>query len=542
MKLVLAEHIRKIENSLVRKSDTTPQQLIRVAGLGVAQAIREHRGQVAGLKCLVLVGPGHNGEDGMIAASYLHRWGAEVYLYEVTIPGTDSNKEKNVDETIPELLDSLGISVTGIRDDDKFETLKSLTNDVDIVIDAALGIGLSRAIESPLSDILNVVRDAKLGRHGMEIVAVDVPSGLNSDTGEADVAALTTDLTLVLGLPKLGLFSGRDSSISGRCRLVEIDGISSGDSSESSPAMEVLTKSMVQQLLPKRDLDSHKGTHGKTFVIAGSPQYTGASILAVVGAQRVGAGLVCLATTPSVNSVVGSRIPEAIHHQLSEASDGVRPDSMLGLLDLRDYNSLLIGCGIGTGNDTAHFVEQLLCKREEWLAGWRLPPLVIDADALNILAGLPDWWMSLIGDPASPSIVTPHPGEMARLMHRTVEGIQNDRIGSAKSAAEQWGVIVVLKGSHTVVASPDGNVWVSPWALPGLGTAGTGDVLAGAIAGFLSQGLSPLDASACGVYVHGLAGHINSTQGNAGLLASDVANALPRAIYEVNEGDLPIEW
>ena len=339
----------------------------------------------------------------------------------------------------------------------------------------------------------------------------------------------------------MGLFSGKESDISGRCRLVEIDGISS-TSSKTSPTMDLLTKSGVHRLLPKRDLDAHKGTHGKTFVIAGSEKYTGASILAVVGAQRVGSGLVCLATTPSVNSVVVSKIPEAIHQILHETDDGISVDSTLELLDLRDYNALLIGCGIGKSTDTARFVERFLCERQDLSAGWPLPSLVIDADALNILADLPDWWVSLTGDHSGPSIVTPHPGEMARLMHRSVEEVQNDRIGSAKSAAEQWGVIVVLKGSHTVVASPDGHVLVSPWAVPGLATAGTGDVLAGAIAGFLSQGLTPLDASACGVYVHGLAGYMNSIQGNAGLLASEVADALPRAIYEVNEGDLPIQW
>jgi hydroxyethylthiazole kinase-like uncharacterized protein yjeF len=542
MKLVLAEQIRTLENIVIRESGTTVQQLTNDAGLGVARAIREHRGWVAGLKCLVLVGPGHNGEDGMIAASHLHRWGATVFVYDVTNSLSDSDGLKNDEKrTINQLLDPLDISVVGIQDDDKLQKLTSLTHDVDVVIDAVVGIGLSRPIESPLSDILAVVRDAKLGRPLMEIIAIDVPSGLNSDTGEADAATVPTDLTLVLGLPKLGLFSGKESDVSGKRRLVNIEGISSYKG-QFDLNMDLLTKTTVRKLLPQRSSDAHKGTHGKAFIIAGSEQYTGASMLAVMGAQRVGSGLVCLAATPGVHFAVTSKIPEATHHRLSENSDGIMPDAISDLLDLRDYKSLLIGCGIGKGKGTGRFVAQFLCERGELNFPYPLPPSVIDADALNILSDLPDWWVSLADNVAGPSIVTPHPGEMARLMNRSVEEIQKDRVRLAKSAAQKWGVIVVLKGSHTVVADPDDRISVSPWAVSGLATAGTGDVLAGTIAGFLSQGMDGFEASVCGVYVHGLAGHIKSMEGSTGFLASDVADTLPRALHEIGVGELPIEW
>lgn len=269
-----------------------------------------------------------------------------------------------------------------------------------------------------------------------------------------------------------------------------------------------LTKGYISLLLPKRPIDANKGTFGKVLVIAGSENYPGAAYLSCAGCYRVGAGLVTLATIPSVKIIVSKKLPEVTFLTFAEV-----------FKKIKDYDVLLLGPGLGQTDNVEELIERLL--------EGELPKSVIDGDGLNVLSKMNNWWDKLNTD----VILTPHPKEMSRLTHKSVDEIQKNREHVAKTFAKKWNQVVVLKGANTVVASPAGEVKISPFANPALATAGVGDVLAGVIAGFLAQGLKPFDAACLGVYIHGLAGEsLREKFGDRGGLASDLLTFLPKAI------------
>lgn len=283
-------------------------------------------------------------------------------------------------------------------------------------------------------------------------------------------------------------------------------------SKQSTPKQTLeLTSQRVASLLPKRPKDANKGTFGKVLVIAGSENFPGAAYLACAAAYRVGAGLVTLVTTPSVKIIVSRKLPEVTFLSLNEVNK-----------KLPSYDVVLLGPGLGQSEQTMKLVEELLNQR--------LPNTVIDGDGLNILSKMENWHDKLRTD----AVLTPHPGEMSRLTGKGVDEIQSDREDIAKHFAKLWNQVVVLKGANTVIASPTGEVVVSPFANPALATAGTGDVLSGIIAGFLAQGLNPFDAAGASVYVHGLAGEMMKEKfGDAGGLASDLLLFLPTVISKL---------
>ncbi|MFH1002715.1 MAG: NAD(P)H-hydrate dehydratase, partial [Chloroflexota bacterium] len=288
---------------------------------------------------------------------------------------------------------------------------------------------------------------------------------------------------------------------------------------------ELITAGWARAALPARPPDANKGTFGRVLVVAGSINYIGAAYLACSGALRVGAGLVTLATASSLQPVLAARLAEATYLPLAEAAPGViAPQAAETIKEQLDrYDVLLLGCGLGQGPETLEFISGVLFGKE-------LPAAVLDADALNSLAILPDWWQRLADD----AILTPHPGEMARLCGVPVAEVQADRVGIALRAAGEWHMTVVLKGAYTVIAAPDGRCRISLVANPGLASAGTGDVLAGAIAGLAAQGLSRFDAACLGVYLHGQAGEmVRDELGDAGMLASDLLPALPVVIKKL---------
>ncbi|MDP3758475.1 MAG: NAD(P)H-hydrate dehydratase [Candidatus Daviesbacteria bacterium] len=271
--------------------------------------------------------------------------------------------------------------------------------------------------------------------------------------------------------------------------------------------LQKLTKEWVAERLPERPEDANKGTFGKVLSFAGSENYPGAAYLACAACLRVGAGLVTLATESSVKIIVSRKLPEVTFLSSDEA-----------LGKLNEYDAILVGPGLGQSNQTANLVERILNSH--------LPSMIIDGDGLNILSKKGEWWKRLKGE----AILTPHPGEMARLTGFTVSEIQADRVNVVQYHAKKWNQTVILKGANTVVASPAGKVLFSPFANPVLSTAGTGDVLAGIVTGMLVQGLKPVEAAAVGVYIHGLAGEMISKNGDAGMLASDLLPMLPKVI------------
>lgn len=339
-------------------------------------------------------------------------------------------------------------------------------------------------------------------------------------------AAPPLDVTVALGAPKVGLFRFPGANFIGRLETVDI-GIPA-EATNGLP-LDLADNAMVAPMLPPRPLESHKGTFGHVVVAAGSRHFVGASVLTATAAYRAGAGLVTMATPASVYGLVAARVTEPAFLPLPETPEGqMAPEAAPELRRaLSQAEAGVIGPGLGHTEAVATLLQLLLLTEPA------LPcPLVLDADALNSLADTYGWWEHL----HSPAVLTPHPGELARLLHCSIEEVQADRIASARASAKRWDVVVVLKGAYTVVASPDGRSCLSPFANPALASGGTGDVLAGVIGALLAQELPPYEAAVAGVHVHASAGErVREQTGDAGLLASDLLPELPRVIKALRE-------
>jgi NAD(P)H-hydrate epimerase len=299
---------------------------------------------------------------------------------------------------------------------------------------------------------------------------------------------------------------------------------------EEKTGPDYLADEWAKTVLPERSPQANKGSFGKVMVLAGSPAYVGAAYLACSGAMRVGAGLVTLATGARLHSILAAKLTETTYLLLPEARPGLITKDAARVIfrQLEDYNVLLIGCGLGQTESAMGLIRTMLLGR----ARPKMPPMILDADALNTLAVTPGWWHMFTED----AILTPHPGEMARLAAMTVDEVQLDRTGVAKKMAAEWHKTIVLKGAHTVVAAPDGRTQISQVANAGLASAGTGDVLSGIIAGLMAQGLTLFDAAASGVYIHGMAGEVvKDNLGDAGMVASDLLPELPKIIKQIKE-------
>jgi NAD(P)H-hydrate epimerase len=508
--------MRQLERAAA-EIDLPPDALMENAGLAVAEEVRKLRGNVAGSPILVLVGPGNNGGDGLVAARHLDDWGAQVTVY---LYSRETEEDKNF-----RLIEERDIPVARTEDDEGLSVLDDVLSSAEVVIDALFGTGKLRSLEGTVKGVLDLVSLVRAIRSQLTVVAVDLPSGLDADTGAVDPACLSADATITLGCPKVGLFCFPGAEKAGRIIVADI-GLPPSLAYDIST--ELIASEWVTSVLPSRPLSANKGSFGKVLAASGSTNYVGAAYLACTAAHRVGAGLVTLATARSLQPVLAAKLVETTYAPLPEAAEGaIHAEAALVLLEhLGGYDVLLMGCGLGQHPSTMDFVRDSLFSLPAAQA------LVLDADALNTLAETPDWPRRL----GAEAVLTPHPGEMARLTGLSVAEIQADRIETARRFAAEWRKVVVLKGAYTVVAAPDGQVKLNPMANAGLASAGTGDVLSGAIAGLLAQGLSTFDAACCGVYVHGLAGDMMRQElGDAGMIASDLLSRLPLAIKELKE-------
>ena len=355
------------------------------------------------------------------------------------------------------------------------------------------------------------------------MIAVDLPTGVNPDTGDADPQTIIADETLALCHPKYGIANFPGAGFAGRIAVLGIGlphDVSA--SADANLPTEWMAPELARVLLPARPLTSHKGTFGHLLVVAGSRNFVGAAALAARGAHRAGAGLVTLAAPESVYRIVASQLTETIHLPLPEDADGRVAASAAHAIRERigSYSAMVVGCGLGWSCGTTALVDRLL------LDGEKPPslPIVVDADGLNSLSECPNW----AGRLHAPAVLTPHPGEMATLTGQPTARVQADRIGIASGSSAKWRQTVLLKGAHSVVASPDGKRCVLPFANPALAAGGTGDVLTGIIGGLLAQGLAPYDAARLGGFLHGTAAEqVRADYGDAGVVASDLLDRIP---------------
>ncbi|MCE2405640.1 MAG: NAD(P)H-hydrate dehydratase [Dehalococcoidia bacterium] len=515
MKIVTVDQMQALEEASAA-AGTSTDTLMENAGLAVARLSREAAGGAAGVRVLVLVGPGNNGGDGLVAARHLRRWGAEVTAYVL--------RPRRPEDTRLDEAAGAGVTVLHVNDDPQGRLLAAALRRARVVLDAVLGTGRARPLEGEVRDAMLAATAARAANPGLIVVCLDVPTGMDADTGAVDPACPRADLTVSFGFPKVGHFRFPGAAYVGRLRIVDI-GISPDLSRHLD--LELLTGDWVGERLPDRPSDSHKGTFGHALIVAGSTSYAGAAYLAAQAAARMGPGLVTLASPRGIYPVLASKLTEVIHLPLPQDEDGRISAAAAGVVgqNLAQYSSVVLGCGFGRSAGLVELLQGLLVEEPGPRA-----PVVVDADGLNNLARIPEWWRRT----GFPLVVTPHPGEMATLTSLPTAEVQSRRVEVAREYAAKWDVVVALKGAHTVVASPDGLCRVSPFANPGLSSGGTGDVLTGIIGGLLAQGLSPEDAACCGVYLHGMAGEMARERlGDAGMLAGDLLSLLPAAVRDV---------
>ncbi len=523
LKVVTAAQMTALEQESERQGTST-DTLMETAGLAVAEYARQRLGGAAGARVVILVGPGNNGADGLVAVRHLRRWGAEVTACLLT-------RRPQADPKL-DLARDCGVDVLDLASGEGMAAYERLLARSHLVIDAVLGTGRSRALQGVVRDALLRVAEMREGGSRPLLLALDLPTGLDADTGAVDEATPAMDATLALGFPKAGLLAFPGAARAGEPVTLGI-GLPGGVG-QDNVALELLTPQWVASRLPPRPLDSHKGTYGHLLVVAGSRNYVGAACLVARAAHRAGAGLVTLATPESVYPSVAAQLTETIHLPLPEDKEGrVHPDGADVVREtLTRYDAMAVGSGMGQSNGVAEFMESLLLTGQAANL-----PVLVDADGLNSLARRGDWWQRRSG----PLVLTPHPGEMATLTGLSTAEVQGDRVGAAREWAARWQAVVVLKGAFTAIAEPelpstsgpqrDGLARLSPFVNPGLASGGTGDVLTGVIGSLLAQGMEPFDAASCGVYLHGLAAEsVTGGRGYTGLLASEVADAVPGAI------------
>lgn len=509
MRVVSVEEMRAIEARAGTDYGLDSPKLMERAGRSVAEAVRDLLGgDVTGRGVVTLVGPGNNGGDGLVMGHYLESWGARVANYrwrEATL--------QRMDGTLP------------VGDD--LEELREALAGADVVVDALLGTGHARPLHPVMREALALAARARAHRPEIRLVALDLPSGLNADTGAVDAGTVTADTTVTLAFPKTGLFIFPGAATVGN---LVVGAIGLPDEMGIEPGLELIDDSLARGLLPPRPLDSNKGTFGKVMILAGSPSFIGAAALAARGALRAGAGLVTIATIPERAAIYAATLPEVTYHLLPPESADPAERAHAFLAGLPGYRALVVGPGLSQAPGVSAFLLKVftgLCAMKEA----DRPRLLVDADGLNTLAKERDWPALLPPE----SILTPHPGEMSRLLGgEEVSGGGADRLAVTARAATAWGHVVALKGGCTVIASPDGHSRLNSPPNPALATAGTGDVLAGVIGALLAQGLAPLDAASLGVYLHGRAGlRVAAQLGMAGVVAGDLPEALPQVIREM---------
>jgi hydroxyethylthiazole kinase-like uncharacterized protein yjeF len=517
--LATAEEMRRADRLATERYGVPSLLLMENAGRGAVDALERVLGPVARRRIAVVCGKGNNGGDGFVVARHLLGRGARVSTWLVGRAGeVQGDARVNLDalqragEGVAEAADPAG---------EAFGRLRATLADADIVVDALLGTGVRGPATGAIAAAIEAINAAD-----RLVCALDMPSGLPSDGEAVAGSVVRARVTVTFGLPKLGLALPAGSVHAGRVEIADL-GIPRAWLAEGVPTA-LLEAADVRAVLPLRPVDAHKGTYGHLLVVAGSVGRTGAAVLTCLGALRAGTGLVTCATPSSQQPVVAARLSEAMTELLPEtASRTLSAKAVERVLELLSrMDAVALGPGVGLDPETQAAVQILVRDVER--------PMVVDADALTALAGRP----GICRDAPAPRLLTPHPGEAARLLGCGVPEVQADRIASARRLAAESGAIVALKGARTVVAGPDGRVALNPTGNPGMATGGTGDVLTGVAGGLLAQGVTPSAALSAAVYLHGLAGDLAAeSRGEVGLVAGDVADAIPAAIRRILDAD-----
>jgi len=514
MYLVSANEMQEMDRQTIEDFGIPGRILMENAGREAIRILYDKFPDIINSKVGVIAGRGNNGGDGFVIARYLAQENIDVTVYilaERSMVKGDAAANLN-------LLPSLKVPIIEVQSEEAFSAHETSMRHQSIWVDAILGTGLKSEVRGYYKKVIEFIN-----HRNKPVLSVDIPSGLNSDTGQSCGACIRAHTTVTFAFAKSGHLIYPGADFTGNLEIVDI-GIPPHISEKVNPRQHLLTPDLIRDSFIPRAKDAHKGNTGHLLVIAGSPGKTGAAAMTAMSALRIGAGLVTLGIPKGLNSVLEAQVPEAMTYPLAETVDGTLDECSFDAISilLADKKCLALGPGIGTCVETKNLVHRIVRETKK--------PMVIDADGLNNLVG----HTNILKTIRAPVVLTPHPGEMARLIDKTIGDVQKDRIKCARVAAESLQSHVVLKGARTIIAHPDGNVFVNPTGNPGMASAGMGDVLTGLIAGLITQEYSPQSATHLGVYLHGAAADdLAIHRGSFGFLATEVMNAVPGQINKL---------
>ncbi|MDI6600333.1 MAG: NAD(P)H-hydrate dehydratase [Thermoanaerobacteraceae bacterium] len=506
MYILTAEEMRNVDRIAIEEIGIPGVVLMEHAALSVLAEIEKSLGDVKGRRFAVFCGRGNNGGDGLALSHLLIQKGAECYVF---LSGT--MEEIGGDAGINlSVLRGVGGYIAEVTQKESIKFIEKQVRESDVIIDAILGTGIKGEVRGINRDLIEFINTMD-----KPVVSVDIPSGLNSDTGRPMGVAVKSDITVTFGYPKVGEVIYPGAEYTGRLVVADI-GYPARTVEEVNPAGRLLTREELP-FIKDREKDTHKGNYGHVLVIGGSKDFIGAPVISSLAALKSGAGLVTMAVPSCIAGMVSGRTLEVIPIALCD-EDGYLGKGALDevLTKIDRFDVVAVGPGLGMGGSVKAFMDGLIrnCPL----------PMVIDADGLNNIDP------SLLLKSKASVVVTPHPGEMARLTNRKTEEINDDRISSTRDFTRRYKAACVLKGARTVIAA-ENRYYISPTGNPGMATAGSGDVLTGVIAGFIGQGFSITDAAILGTYIHGLAGDmLVEKRGEYGMTATDIALYIPAAI------------
>ena len=530
MRLVSVEEMKSIEAE-ANASGLSYAAMMQNAGRGLAEIIQNAYSHSPTLQLLGLVGSGNNGGDTLIALTYLahNGWQATAYLA----------SPRNPDDELLKHFSAEGGQIISCQDETAMLILDKELSQASIILDGILGTGFKLPLREDIAGLLNHIKTILCEKlQKTHIIAVDCPSGIDCDSGQASEACLKAECTVCMAAVKSGLMTYSAASLCGDFVVVDI-GLPAGLPTWEAARDRISDDDLLKSLIPPRANDAHKGTFGTAMIAAGSLNYPGAVLLAAEAAYRIGAGLVTAAIPQPLFTALAGHLPECTWVSLPHLAGSMSSKGAERLLDsLKGVTALLIGPGLGLSSSAQGFIQTLLGVEIDSQSSTIdmnkpeiLPPMVIDADGLKLLSRIPEWPQLL----PQGSILTPHPGEMAALTGLSIQQIQTRRMETAREWAIKWKQVVILKGAYTVIASPMGRVTINPLATAALARAGTGDVLAGMVVGLLAQGIPAEDAAVAATGLHGKAAlaALDAVGSAASVLAGNVSNMIGPALHNL---------
>ncbi|MDP4179979.1 MAG: NAD(P)H-hydrate dehydratase [Bacillota bacterium] len=514
MKVVTPEQMNMIDSEAINKIGIPSIVLMENAALKVVEEVLKGFDSICGKRIIVIAGKGNNGGDAFAAARHLYNKGALVKVF-LTSQKSDIKNDPAINLKI---IEKMKIETVELTDSSQIFDLEMELEGCDLILDGIFGTGFKGQVKGLIDEIIDAINNS-----GKLTIAIDIPSGINGENGKIEGKCIKADKTVTFVLPKIGLSVYPGCDYTGELAVSDI-GIPDFIIKSLNIKTNIICKEEVSSIIPVRSSQSSKGDYGRVFIVSGSTGMIGSGCLCANAALRSGAGLVYLGVPASLAGIYQSHLLEPITFPLEDHTKGYLADESCGeiLKKMQNMKVLAIGPGLSTNENIKEIMINIFENSSI--------PLVLDADALNAVSED----ISMLKKIKVPCVITPHPGEMSRLLGISIKDIQNDRIKLAMKFADKYNVITVLKGMRTIIALPDGNIHINPTGNPGMATAGTGDVLTGIIAGFIGQGMEPEKAAIAGVYIHGLAGDMTAEKmGQHGLIAGDLVKELPYAIKKL---------